>query len=70
MRILNPVKDCLVAHWFNSAYLCVPLRLCGYCTFLNIYRRVAEIRRDTQRTYFKPAHYCCFAVSRFLLTFG
>ncbi len=34
-----------------SAYLCVPLRLCGYCFLLHIYRRDAEERRDTQSSY-------------------
>ena len=34
---------------FFSAYLCVPLRLCGKCMIKNNHRRGAEERRDTQR---------------------
>ena len=33
----------------NSAYLCVPLRLCGESIKKSIYRRDAEERKDTQR---------------------
>src|SRR5688572_2498099 len=31
---------------FNSAYLCVPLRLCGYICLPHFYRRDAEGRRE------------------------